>query len=84
MESHALQYSKGYRAKKVIHSGKKILMVWPIKRCFASLLSKWGVLSVEMQKALEADMAIIKEDGSYDYVDNEPEPAHRKSSKYFS
>ncbi|MGI6607547.1 MAG: hypothetical protein ACOX1F_01010 [Erysipelotrichaceae bacterium] len=26
-----------------------------------------------MQKALEADMSVINEDGSYEYVDNEPE-----------
>lgn len=36
MEAHALKYSKGYAAKKDIHSGRKILMEWLIRQCFAS------------------------------------------------
>jgi len=75
MESHALQYSKGYRAKKGYTFWEKDFDGMAYKTMLRQLLSKWGVLSIEMQKALEADMAIIKEDGSYDYVDNEPEPA---------
>src|SRR5690606_16608855 len=36
------------------------------------LLSKWAPLSSEMQKAIEADQAIIKGENEYEYVDNKP------------
>jgi len=75
MESHALQYSKGYRAKKGYTYWENDFDGMAFKTMLRQLLSRWGVLSIEMQKALEADMAIIKEDGSYDYADNGPDPA---------
>lgn len=36
------------------------------------LISKWGVMSVEIQEAITKDMSVVKEDGSFDYVDNQP------------
>ena len=36
------------------------------------LISKWGIMSIEMQNAYEGDMAYIKEDGSKEYLDNQP------------
>lgn len=35
-------------------------------------LSKYGILSVEMQQAIEADQAEVQGDGSLRYIDNEP------------
>lgn len=40
-----------------------------IKTMIRQLISKWGIMSIEMQQAYEADMAVIREDGSKDYVD---------------
>ena len=40
------------------------------KTMLRQLISKWGIMSTEMQKAFENDMGVIKEDGSVDYVDN--------------
>ena len=37
------------------------------------LISKWGIMSIEMQKAIEGDMSMVNEDGSFDYVDNQPD-----------
>lgn len=34
------------------------------------LISKWGIMSIDMVSALDADMAVINEDGTKDYVDN--------------
>ena len=34
-------------------------------------MSKWGILSTELITAIDADMAVINEDGSKDYVDND-------------
>lgn len=50
------------------------------KTMIRQLISKWGIMSVDMQKAMESDMAEIKEDGTYEYVDNniEVEPIHEQ------
>ena len=38
------------------------------------LISKWGIMSIELQNAFEGDMAVINEDGSKDYVETENAP----------
>lgn len=45
-----------------------------IKTIIKALLGKWAPLSsdYQMQKALELDQAIIKDDGTPEYIDNEP------------
>lgn len=40
------------------------------KTMLRRLISKWGIMSIEMQQAYEKDMAEIKENGDYEYVDN--------------
>ena len=40
------------------------------KTMLRQLISKWGIMSIEMQQAMDNDMAAIHEDGSVDYVDN--------------
>lgn len=40
-----------------------------LKTMLRQLISKWGVMSIEMQTAIEKDMAVIKEDGSPEYVE---------------
>lgn len=43
------------------------------KTLYRQLISKHGVMSIEMQDAYTKDMAVIKEDGTCDYVDNPEE-----------
>ena len=43
------------------------------KTVLKQLLSKYGILSVEMQEAFEKDQSVIKEDGTPFYVDNNNE-----------
>ena len=40
------------------------------KTMLRQLISKWGIMSIDMQTAFSNDMAAIHEDGSVDYVDN--------------
>lgn len=40
------------------------------KTMLRQLISKWGIMSIDLQTAYEKDMATIREDGSVDYVDN--------------
>lgn len=75
MEAHALKYSQGYRADK---QKKTAYTFWSkdfdgmaYKTMLRQLISKWGIMSIEMQNAYEGDMAYIKEDGTKEYVDNE-------------
>lgn len=42
-----------------------------LKTMLRQLISKWGIMSIEMQKAIDGDMGVIREDGSVDYVDND-------------
>lgn len=42
------------------------------KTMLRQLISKWGIMSIEMQRAYEGDMAEIREDGNQ-YVDNQSE-----------
>lgn len=42
------------------------------KTMVRQLISKWGIMSIDMQTAYEADMAVIHEDGTKEYVDVVP------------
>lgn len=80
MESHAMKYSKTYKSDK---SWVREKSLWntnfddmAYKTLIRNLLSKWGILSVEMENAYAGDMAVSDADGNLDYVDNKPdEPA---------
>lgn len=73
MEAHALKYSKGYQAKKGYTFWEKDFDGMAYKTMLRQLISKWGIMSIEMMSAMDADMAVINEDGTKDYVDNDSE-----------
>ena len=70
MEMHALTYSKGYSAKKGYTFWEKNFDEMAKKTMIRQLISKWGIMSIEMQNAFDNDMAVIDEDGSKEYVDS--------------
>ena len=77
MEAHAKKYSQGYN--KDLKDGTAFTF-WAkdfdsmaFKTMLRQIISKWGIMSIEMQTAMDADMAVIREDNTFDYVDNEPE-----------
>lgn len=43
------------------------------KTMLRQLISKCGIMSIDMASAIDADMAVINEDGTKDYVDNDPD-----------
>ena len=71
MEAHALKYSKGYQAKKGYTFWEKDFDGMAYKTMLRQLISKWGIMSIDMQMAMDGDMAVINEDGTKDYVDND-------------
>lgn len=75
MEAHAKKYSPGY--KKDLQKGTKWTF-WAkdfdgmaYKTMLRQLISKWGIMSIEMQSALDADMAVIHADETREYVEME-------------
>lgn len=75
MESHAIKYSPGYKKDK--EKGwnytfwSKDFDGMAYKTMLRQLISKWGVMSIEMKTAFESDMASINEDLTPNYVDND-------------
>lgn len=69
MEAHAMAYSKGYAAKKGYTFWEKDFDAMAQKTMLRQLISKWGIMSVEMQTAYEKDTAIINKDGEAEYFD---------------
>lgn len=69
MEAHAERYSMGYKARKGYTFWEKDFDAMAIKTLLRQLLGHYGIMSTDMQVAYEADQAVIREDGSKDYVD---------------
>lgn len=71
IDVHANKYSQAMRSggqspwkdKDQFHDMAK-------KTVLKNALSKWGILSIEMQTAVTNDQAVIKSDGTVEYVDN--------------
>lgn len=92
MMAHADKYSMAFNAKKYqdLLDGKipqsdmwKYSSFWykdfdgmAYKTMLRQLISKWGIMSIDMQKAMDGDMGTINEDGSVDYVDNVADEYH--------
>ncbi len=76
MQKHALEYSQAYASdvKKGTNYSfwSKDFDGMAFKTMLRQLISKWGIMSIDMQEALTKDMSVIKEDGTCDYVDNQP------------
>ena len=89
MMSHADKYSMAFSSEKYrdLLEGKipqnemwKYSSFWykdfdgmAYKTMLRQLISKWGIMSIDLQTALDKDMAAINEDGTVDYVDNSTE-----------
>jgi recombination protein RecT len=75
MEAHAIKYSPGYAADKRKGTSwsfwSKEFDAMAYKTMLRQLISKWGIMSIELQNAFEKDMAFIDEKGNANYVENE-------------
>jgi recombination protein RecT len=65
-QKHGKRYSKSYESGQ----WTKDFDAMAKKTVIKMLLSKFGILSIEMQKAIETDQAVIKEDGTPEYIDS--------------
>lgn len=89
MELHADKYSKAFSLKGMqdLKAGKvadkdmwRYSSFWykdfdgmAFKTMLRQLISKWGIMSTEMELAFKSDMAVIRDDNTFDYVDNDSE-----------
>lgn len=85
--SQAFSRNGGARSLELLEQGKipekelwKYSSFWfkdfdgmAMKTMLRQLISKWGIMSIDLQTALDKDMAVIHEDGSAEYVENEQE-----------
>lgn len=58
MEAHALKYSKGYAAKKGYTFWEKDFDSMACKTMYRQLIGKYGIMSIDMQKAFTNDMTV--------------------------
>lgn len=56
MEKHALRYSKGYAAKSGYTFWEKDFDGMAYKTMLRQLISKWGIMSIDLQTAFEQDV----------------------------
>lgn len=77
IENHATRYSQAYRydldKNKQSSKWSTDFDAMAKKTVIKMLLSKWGILSVEMQNAIQDDQKTFDEDGNGSYGDNQPE-----------
>ena len=73
MDAHAKKYSASYRNGYSNSLWKSDFDAMAKKTMLRQLISKWGIMSVEMERAYVGDQAVIREDGTPDYIDNIPD-----------
>lgn len=66
---HADKYSKAYNHGKGYGPWKDNFDAMALKTVIKMLISKWGIMSIELEKAVTLDSSVIKDDGTPDYVD---------------
>lgn len=69
MQAHAERYSKGYAARKGYTFWEKDFDAMAFKTMLRQLISKWGIMSIDLQDAFEQDK-IVEEQA--DYVEAAP------------
>lgn len=73
MVAHAEKYSAGYQAHKGYTFWEKDFDGMACKTMLRQLISKWGIMSIDLQKAYEGDNAVIGMDGTPVYLDTPPQ-----------
>lgn len=77
VDNHAKKYSQAYRYD--IEKNKKSskwttdFEAMALKTVIKLLLSKWGILSIDMQRAIQDDQKVYDEEGNGSYGDNQPD-----------
>lgn len=87
IESHRIKNAKGYDKEKLSGAWVDNYDSMAIKTVLRNLLSKWGLLSVEMQTAITSDEKVFRVEENSDLIeetdlsDMEPLPQERKEAE---
>lgn len=73
MEQHAKKYSMSYRKGWSSSFWSSDFDAMALKTMLRQLISKWGMMSIDMETAYQHDMAIQDENGNPIYIDNVPD-----------
>ncbi|WP_348722354.1 recombinase RecT [Tenacibaculum sp. 190524A05c] len=68
--NHAQKYSKAYGKSHSPWSDKDQFHAMAKKTVLKNMISKWGIMSIEMQRAQLADQSVQQNEGNYQYIDN--------------
>ena len=68
MEAHAEKYSQGYRAHKGFTFWEKDFDGMAYKTMLRQLISKWGIMSIEMRDVITKDDCILRENNAIELV----------------
>lgn len=72
-QEHAKTYSKSYGNGSATDLWTNSFDTMALKTCLKQLISKWGIMSVELQNAIKYDQAVV-EDEKPVYIDNPRTP----------
>lgn len=87
IESHRIKNAKGYDKEKLSGAWVDNYDSMAIKTVLRNMLSKWGLLSVEMQSAITSDEKVFRVDENNDLIeetdlsDMEPMPQNLKEAE---
>lgn len=73
MEAHAKKYSMSYRKGWSSSFWTTDFDAMALKTMLRQLISKWGIMSIDLENAYQHDMAVEDENGNLSYIDNVPD-----------
>ena len=73
MDEHAKKYSQSYRKGWDSSLWKSDFDKMAYKTMLRQLISKYGPMSVDMERAYVGDQSVIGDNGNVDYIDNVPD-----------
>lgn len=82
MEAHAKKYSASYRQGWSSSFWSSDFDAMALKTMLRQLISKWGMMSVDLETAYQNDMAVQDENGNPVYIDNIPDEPEKAIDVY--
>jgi recombination protein RecT len=80
VEEHAKRYSQSFRSG-YDSPWKSHFDEMALKTVIKNELSRWGIMSIQMQEAISKDQGVINAEGTVSFPDNEAEPERPKLAK---
>jgi recombination protein RecT len=74
VKTHAKKYSKSYGSNSSKNIWQSDFEAMALKTVLKRLISKWGILSVDMQRAVKSDQGVVRNIDNIDDVDYDDNP----------